>query len=120
MRQPTKPRLIRGRLFNKALRASTDRPSANSPIGLIGKEPCRSFDRVVSPFPPRRASGRPPAAPRAVLRYKIILPFIALLLFIGLFGTTVVTRQVSDTAVAGFASSLLRPPPLANAQLPGL
>jgi len=49
-----------------------------------------------------------------VLRYKIILPFIALLLFIGLFGTTVVTRQVSDTAVAEFDSSLLRASLLAN------
>src|SRR5260370_39095166 len=99
MRQPTKPRLIRGRTFHKALRGSTDRPSANSPIGLIGKEPCWSFDGVVSPFPPRPASGRPPAAPRAVLRYKIILPFIALPLFIDLVGTAVSSRQDIDRPV---------------------
>ncbi len=49
-----------------------------------------------------------------MLRYKIILPFIALLLFIGVFGTTIVTRQASDTAVAEFDSSLLRASLLAN------
>jgi putative nucleotidyltransferase with HDIG domain len=49
-----------------------------------------------------------------MLRYKIILPFMALLLFIGVFGTTVVTRQASDTAVAEFDSSLLRVSLMAN------
>jgi putative nucleotidyltransferase with HDIG domain len=51
------------------------------------------------------------------LRYKIILPFITLLLLIGVFGTTVVTRQVSDTAVAEFDSSLLRASLVANDHL---
>lgn len=68
----------------------------------------------MSTVPQRRASDRRPPAPRALLRYKIILPFIALLLFIGVFGTTVVTQQVSDTAVAEFDSSLLRASLLAN------
>lgn len=69
----------------------------------------------MSSNPRRRASNRRrPAAPGASLRNKIILPFVALLLLIGVFGTTVVTRQVSDTAVAEFDSSLLRASLLAN------
>ena len=64
--------------------------------------------------PPRGVHGGLPPAPRALLRYKIILPFIALLGFIGVFGTTVVTRQASDTAAAEFDSSLLRASLLAN------
>jgi putative nucleotidyltransferase with HDIG domain len=55
-----------------------------------------------------------PPAPRALLRYKIILPFIALLGFIGVFGTTVVTGQARDTAAAEFDGSLLRASLLAN------
>src|ERR671935_1900436 len=72
-----------------------------------------SFRGVVRLVPRRRASD-PPAAQHAMLRYKIILPFMTLLLFIGVFGTTVVTRQASDTAVAEFDSSLLRVSLMAN------
>ena len=65
--------------------------------------------------PRRRASDRKlPTKPRALLRYKIILPFVVLLLFIGVFGTTVVTGQAGDTAAAEFDSSLLRASLLAN------
>ncbi|HYS30354.1 MAG TPA: hypothetical protein VEQ12_12770, partial [Candidatus Limnocylindria bacterium] len=46
--------------------------------------------------------------PRGSIRYKIIAPFVVLVLFIGVFGTSVVMREASDTAAAEFDSSLLR------------
>lgn len=55
--------------------------------------------------------------PRGSIRRKIIAPFIVVVLFIGVFGTSVVMRQASDTAVAEFDSSLLRASLLANDHL---
>jgi putative nucleotidyltransferase with HDIG domain len=55
--------------------------------------------------------------PRGSIRNKIIAPFIVVVLFIGVFGTSVVMRQASDTAAAEFDSSLLRASLLANDHL---
>jgi len=55
--------------------------------------------------------------PRGSIRHKIIAPFIVVVLFIGVFGTSVVMRQASDTAAAEFDSSLLRANLLANDHL---
>jgi len=54
---------------------------------------------------------------RGSIRHKIIVPFVLVVLLIGVFGTSVVTRQTADTAVAEFDSSLLRASLLANDHL---
>lgn len=54
---------------------------------------------------------------RLPLRYKIILPFFALLAFIGTFGTAAITARVTTTAVAEFDATLLRASLLAHDHL---
>ena len=55
--------------------------------------------------------------PRSSLRNKIILPFLALLLFVGLVGTLLITIRVTTSTVATFEGSLLRASLLANDHL---
>jgi putative nucleotidyltransferase with HDIG domain len=55
--------------------------------------------------------------PRSSLRNKIILPFLALLLFVGLVGTLLVTIRVTTSTVATFEGSLLRASLLGNDHL---
>lgn len=54
---------------------------------------------------------------RLPVRYKIVLPFLVLLLFVGLVGTAVVSTQVTNAAVEGFDGALLRASLLANDHL---
>ncbi len=76
------------------------------------------FDRVVNPrIRGPAADLRALPGPRGSIRHKIIAPFIVVVLFIGVFGTSVVMRQASDTAAAEFDSSLLRANLLANDHL---
>ena len=51
------------------------------------------------------------------LRYKIIVPFGVLLLFVGTTGTALASAQLSNEATAEFDAGLLRSSVLANAQL---
>ena len=55
--------------------------------------------------------------PRSSLRTKIILPFLALLLFVGLVGTLLITIRVTTSTVATFEGSLLRASLLGNDHL---
>jgi len=54
---------------------------------------------------------------RLPVRYKIVLPFFVLLLFVGVVGTVVVTARVTNATVAEFDGALLRASLLANDHL---
>jgi putative nucleotidyltransferase with HDIG domain len=54
---------------------------------------------------------------RSSLRNKIIVPFLAMLLFVGLVGTLLVTIRVTTSTVATFEGSLLRASLLGNDHL---
>jgi putative nucleotidyltransferase with HDIG domain len=54
---------------------------------------------------------------RMPIRFKIILPFFILLVFLGVVGTGLATQRLTDTAAAEFDASLLRTSLLANDRL---
>jgi putative nucleotidyltransferase with HDIG domain len=51
---------------------------------------------------------------RLPIRYKIILPFAMLLIFVGIVGTAVATARLTDAAAAVFDANLLRSSLVAN------
>jgi putative nucleotidyltransferase with HDIG domain len=51
---------------------------------------------------------------RVPIRYKIILPFAILLIFVGVVGTAVATARLTDAAAAVFDANLLRSSLVAN------
>src|SRR5712691_6803835 len=54
---------------------------------------------------------------RFPIRYKIILPFAVLLVFVGVVGTGVATARLTDAASAEFDASLLHSSLIANQSL---
>jgi putative nucleotidyltransferase with HDIG domain len=63
------------------------------------------------------ADARSDLAMRVPLRYKVILPFAILLVFIGVIGTVLATAQLTTETTAVFDAGLLRGSLLANQQL---
>lgn len=54
---------------------------------------------------------------RLPIRYRIILPFVVLLVFVGVIGTGVATARLTNTAAAEFNANLLHSSLLANQSL---
>src|ERR1700687_4421027 len=54
---------------------------------------------------------------RLPIRYKIILPFAVLLVFVGVIGTAVATARLTDAAHAEFDANLLHSSLVANQSL---
>src|SRR5919204_342721 len=90
------------------------RPNGPVPIGRTAPN-CEFRIRSNAPCKPGRSGSGCPMG--LGLRYKIIVPFGVLLLFVGTTGTALASAQLSNEATAEFDAGLLRSSVLANAQL---